>query len=166
MSANNRGNREDTRETGRRHLKYAQFCEQFAVWLAAIGGRYLTAWALVLLHYSALHYIDAYLVGVCGIVSLRHMDQDRAIAADRDLQPVGAKYIYLRETSEAARYRMRGFRRTEFQDMRRLFFEPVKSQAMRLIVRSHVASRAETVIQPELLAHSMNDIRQGGERRY
>ncbi len=142
MNDGNRGDGADRSETGRRHLNYARFCERTAIWLAMTHGRYLTAWAIVL-HYAALHYIDAYLVGVRGIASYSHIDQDVAIAGDEELCVIGARYIHLRDISEAARYRMRGYSSSEFNEMRHLYFGPIKDETIRLTRRAQVASGAD-----------------------
>jgi hypothetical protein len=160
-----KGGRVEGRELGRKHLRFAQFCEQLAIWLSVLGGRWLCSWALVALHYAALHYIDAYLVGVCGIESHAHTDQDQAIAADHELVAagVGARYRELRALSEASRYRMQGYTRSEFADYRRQYFQPVKSALVGLITRAHLASQDEAHHQPELMAahQAMEEHRDG-----
>ena len=102
------------------HLEQALDNEAHAYEVAATGdqrGNYRLGWAVVALYYSALHYIDAYLEGVCGVKTSSHEEQDRAIAASPHLAGLGvlADYQALRLASVEARYRMRQFSYSEYE---------------------------------------------------
>lgn len=149
----NLGNRLDMRKLGRRHLKWARMYEVHAAWLAAMGGRWFNAQAVIALHYAALHLLDSWLIGARAIVCKSHAEQDNAIANCKELNNngIGELYLELRNYSETARYRMRGYNREQYDYLHEYQFLPIKRALGRLIIEAGLATKEELRYQQTLL---------------
>lgn len=96
------------------------------------AGRYLMGWAVIVLFYAALHYVDALLEDGYGWQTNSHEAQDAALARlPAGKQWVATKYHALRAASEEARYRGRCFSRAEWHYLYRCYFLPVKHEMRR-----------------------------------
>lgn len=83
------------------HLAVAKRNEEFAQLLAE-KTRYID-WAVTILYYSALHYVDAVLA-VSQIHPANHSDRHTAIGRNDSLKRVYAEYRTLEAASRNARY--------------------------------------------------------------
>lgn len=122
-------------ESSAEHLEQAMLNEQLAFWLASREPERGSSWAIIMLFYSALHYIDAYLEGVKAITSPSHEAQDANIMADPDMQErqIVEMYQELRRASIEARYRMRCFSVEEFYQYTNRYFLPIKHVVTELL---------------------------------
>ncbi len=110
------------------HITRADQNEQFARSLDLTDG-FKVDWAITLLFYSALHYVEAYL-SIKGH-SRDHATRDTEIQTNGSLQEIWPDYRRLKDTSEEARYRIANYRRTDFEAMDRRFIK----------IREHVFSK-------------------------
>lgn len=85
------------------HLLKSADIESLAQDLAASGKVEAISWRLVMLHYAALHYIEAYFA-TKGIHSRHHPDRDDKIQRDSNTQPIYRAYAKLKMFSHNARY--------------------------------------------------------------
>jgi len=131
--------------TGTQHLEQAMLNEQLAMWLASREPERAASWAIIMLFYSALHYIDAYLEGVRAVSSPSHEAQDANIAADPEMQnrQVVERFQVLRQASIEARYRMRCFTVDEFYDYCNGYFLPIKHAVTELLDPNKISSRQD-----------------------
>ena len=122
------------REQGRARLAEARMNEWVATWLAAVGVQPLMGWAVTVRFYAALHYVDSYLIGVRCVRSPSHEMQDANIAADDALRKaqIGECFRELRKASISQRYQLQKFGRSEFKQIKRLYFDPIKREVERL----------------------------------
>jgi hypothetical protein len=157
--------RVDLRKLPRRHLLWAKMYEVHAAWLAAIGGRWFNAQAVIALHYAALHLLDCWLIGARAMVCKSHDEQSAAIAECKELfeTNIGDLYLELRNYSETARYRMRGYSRAQYEYLLEYQFLPIKRALVKLIIAAGLATRAELRHQQTLFAE-LRDDEQFGER--
>lgn len=116
--------------TLRQHIAKAQENERLSQSLEQ-GPHY--DWAVTVLFYAALHWVDAHLSAV-GIHPKDHRDRKKYIKRRSNLAAIRGHYFYLKERSEDARYDCVAFSRVKVQDMRQKKFEPLK-QHMRTLLR-------------------------------
>lgn len=83
-------------------------------------------WAVTGLFYSALHYIDAYLARVKDYHPPEHKPRTRLVATEAKLGIIYEDYRRLKDQSEAARYRVKKFKRKEVEDLESKRFKRVK----------------------------------------
>jgi hypothetical protein len=89
------------------HLGRAEQTEQLALAL----NRHLPVcidWAVVMLFYSALHYIDAFLAGK-NVHPMSHKQRDEEIERNGSLSEIYGAYRRLKDLSRAARYEIPNF---------------------------------------------------------
>jgi hypothetical protein len=84
------------------HIERAEANESFARSLDQSQPFYVD-WAITILFYAALHYIDAYLA-VKSFHPANHPVRDNAIDNNGSLKPIFNDYRRLKDVSEAARY--------------------------------------------------------------
>jgi hypothetical protein len=70
-------------------------------------------WAITILFYSALHYVDAYFA-IKPLHPPNHEQRDAAIARNPSLDPIWPDYRRLKDRSEAARYEIANFHKSDF----------------------------------------------------
>lgn len=97
------------------HLTRAEQNEQFARTLN-LDDSFYTDWAIAILFYSALHYIDAYFA-LTHVHPRDHDKRDAAIEKNGTLTEIYRDYRRLKDVSEDARYDAAGFDRSKFMEM-------------------------------------------------
>ena len=92
-------------------------------------------WALTVLFYSALHWVDAVLDGLNGasVHPQRHRDRHSFIAQDPQLRVFEPEYSSLWNMSENARYYCELFFPDDVGFVLTARFDPVKSECKRLL---------------------------------
>jgi hypothetical protein len=97
------------------HLASAQ---RFDTFLSAIPSQY-AEWKVIVLFYSALHYVEAFLV-TRSVAYRDHTYRDLAMEREPETQPIRATYNRLKKAAHEARYEGTVFRPGdvgEFQKM-------------------------------------------------
>jgi hypothetical protein len=89
------------------HLTRARQTESLASSLNANLG-VVVDWAITMLFYAALHYVDAYLAGK-NMHPLSHDQRDREIESNGSLSVIYNDYRRLKDLSRAARYEIANF---------------------------------------------------------
>lgn len=82
-------------------------------------------WAVTGLFYSALHYIDAYLA-IKNYHPSKHEFRTPLVGREAKLRIIFRDYRRLKDESEAARYRVKKFKRKEVEDLESKRFKRVK----------------------------------------
>jgi hypothetical protein len=91
------------------HLKQARHNSEF---YDSIDKSLFPDWAVTVLFYTALHYIDSFLAQIKpppGIHPLKHQVRDNAVALVAELKPIFANYSFLKNQSFNARYKVLPF---------------------------------------------------------
>jgi hypothetical protein len=99
------------------HLTRAKENEQLAIGLGRESGC-STDWAITMLFYAALHYIDAFLAGK-NMHPLNHEKRDGEIENNGSLAAIFKDYRRLKDLSRAARYEIANFREDQLEVARR-----------------------------------------------
>lgn len=94
------------------HLRRAEQNETFARSLN-LDENFNVDWAITLLFYSALHYIDAYFAQK-SFHPPNHLGRDAAIGNNPVLDFIYRDYRRLKHRSEKARYEIANFHRSQF----------------------------------------------------
>ena len=97
------------------HLVKAEGNEQFAASLTHENQTKID-WALVVMFYSAVHYIEAYLAVQFGIHVRSHNTRDNSVARDSNLRTIYSSYQHLKYYGYNARYEVFGFSARDIQD--------------------------------------------------
>jgi hypothetical protein len=87
------------------HLQKCSDNESLASNLAASTESAAINWRLVMLHYAALHYVEAYFA-TKGKHSKNHPERDDNVLRDPNTQPIYKFYSKLKMFSHNARYNM------------------------------------------------------------
>ena len=91
-------------------------------------------WAAVLLFYSALHLVDAFLAAQSTPFHPgSHEIRDSCIARLRDLHPIARAYGTLQDRSKDARYRMRPFTQAEVRTLETVQFAAIRQHVTGLL---------------------------------
>jgi len=93
------------------HILQAQHNEAF---YQAIDKNTYSEWAMTVLFYAALHYINAFLDRV-GIDPGGHQERDNIVQNRKELRPIWHQYRYLKNRSINARYYCVTFTLTQLQ---------------------------------------------------
>jgi hypothetical protein len=89
-------------------------------------------WALTILFYAALHYVDAYLAK--SHVNLRsHTTRDNALGRDKHLRPIYKQYSDLKFFGYNARYEVFGFKATDVTDKAEKHYDAIKAHLQPLL---------------------------------
>lgn len=89
-------------------------------------------WALVILFYAAMHYVEAYLAK--SNVHLRsHTTRDNAISRDSSLRKIFKEYADLKFFGYNARYEVFGFKATDVTDKAAKHFAAIKGHIAPLL---------------------------------
>ena len=91
------------------HLKQSNHNEEFYY---LISPNQFTDWAVVVLFYSALHIVDAFLA-IHGIHPGSHERRVKLVNTMHDLKPIADEFMILKDESELARYNAKKFSETE-----------------------------------------------------
>ena len=91
-------------------------------------------WAVTLIFYSALHYVDAYLATKNVHIQFDHGARERWITRDSNLRRIQRQYWDLKDASEDARYKVRHFRQAEVESLKENQFEMIKSHMLRYLL--------------------------------
>jgi hypothetical protein len=105
----------------RTHLSRAIENEQFADSLNS-SSSLETDWAITALFYSAVHYVDAYLV-VARSKPIDHQERERMIERNGTLSGIFMPYRELKRMSRAARYDIASYGPRELAKAKRLLGE-------------------------------------------
>ena len=105
----------------RTHLNRAIENEQFADSLNS-SSSLETDWAITALFYSAVHYVDAYLV-VARSKPIDHQERERMIERNGTLSGIFMPYRELKRMSRAARYDIAAYGPRELAKAKRLLGE-------------------------------------------
>lgn len=92
-------------------------------------------WAITMLFYSALHYIDAYLANAGGGIPWNHDLRDKAIKDNGSLSDLWQTYRDLKNLSQNGRYDIASYHKSKLQ----------KAQEKLDIVKKHLASKGLNV---------------------
>ena len=87
-------------------------------------------WAVTVLFYSALHYIDAYLAKMGHIDPGSHDVRDGLVSRFPETRAVARQYFRLKNFSSSARYYGAHFTRSEANSLRLGEFDAVKARMM------------------------------------
>ena len=112
------------------HFTQAEKNEQISTFLSAnrtVGNRYSQR-EVVMMFYSALHYVDAVLA-TKGIHPTSHISRNGHVATNSDLKTISTKYTNLYHRSRDARYRLKTFDNLAVNNMSTNIFEPIKTHA-------------------------------------
>ena len=82
-------------------------------------------WAAIVLFYSALHLVEAYLANM-GEHPEGHADRSRALEEHGILHPIWADYRILKDYSEDARYRCVAFAVDDIDSLERVEFKNIQ----------------------------------------
>jgi hypothetical protein len=113
------------------HLEWAlRFEEEFSI----ILNTNVFNWAAVALFYSALHYIQAFLVerGLGGMVE-NHATRNKLVNTVSELRDISASYRHLHDTGWDCRYRGPMINREDIEGLLRPDFVRVKNKIMSLL---------------------------------
>jgi hypothetical protein len=111
------------------HIKQASHNEKFYNQL--IDTKFLD-WGVTALFYSGLHYVDCYLSTVKNLDNKHahpptHEVRTPIVAKESNLRHIFPHYRRLKDQSEAARYRVKSFNRTQVEALKENDFETIKS---------------------------------------
>ena len=93
------------------HILQAKHNEDF---YQVIDKKLYSDWAMTVLFYAALHYIDAFLDRV-GIDPGGHQERDKLVQNRKELCPIWHQYKFLKNRSINARYYCGTFTLTQLQ---------------------------------------------------
>jgi hypothetical protein len=102
------------------HLKRAQENEKLATALKKLRSPSGIDWAITVLFYSALHYIDAFLAGK-NCHPLTHDNRNDEIEANGCLSEISNDYRRLEDMSREARYNVAEYPAEKFEIAKRRF---------------------------------------------
>lgn len=89
-------------------------------------------WALIVLFYAAMHYVEAYLAAMS--IHLRsHTTRDSYLGRDSNLRPIYAEYQDLKYYGYNARYEVCTFTANDVTDAAAKHFEKIKAQITPLL---------------------------------
>ena len=83
-------------------------------------------WALIMLFYAAMHYVEAYLA-LQGVHLKSHTSRDSHLGRDSKLKPIYGEYKDLKFYGYNARYEVFGFKASDVRDEALKGFEKIKS---------------------------------------
>lgn len=89
-------------------------------------------WALVILFYAAMHYVEAYLAK-SGVHLRNHTTRDNAISRDSSLRKVFKEYSDLKYFGYNARYEIFGFKATDVIDKAAKHYAVIKAHLTPLL---------------------------------
>lgn len=114
--------------TAQEHFSWAQENEYLADTFR-LDDNLETNWAITILFYAAVHYVDSYL----SARNRREPDHDgreKQIALDDFFQPIRKDYKHLKNMSRAARYELAPYTEHDFR----------KAQSHLFRIRDHIAA--------------------------
>ncbi len=107
------------------HVKKAAGNERFALSISLTRQAGID-WALVVIFYAAVHYVEAYLAK--GGQHLRsHTTRDKVVARDATLKHIYSEYHELKFYGFTARYEMYGFTADDFRKEAMTSFMRIKN---------------------------------------
>jgi len=112
------------------HLRQAHHNEQF--FLSFDRGIY-SDWAMTVLYYAALQYVDALLAHLGILDPGGHDVRECHIRSRNELRPIHREYFRLKSRSRNARYYARHFRPEEIDRCRTTDFETIKQHVRGLL---------------------------------
>lgn len=112
----------------KQHIDKAKYNEQF---FEDVKYDY-PDWAITGLFYSALHYVDAYLVSK-GHSAEDHKTRLWFVESTKELKPIYANYRAMYDYSINARYKMHEFNIESLNDTHKTFYSPMKNDLLRLL---------------------------------
>ena len=113
------------------HLAKAEGNAAFALSLP-LGNQTKIDWALVVLFYAALHYVEAYLSTI-GQHLRSHTTRDNAVGRDPNLRKVYSEYQDLKYYGYNARYEVCGFKPADVTNIAAADFAVIKSRIRPLL---------------------------------
>jgi hypothetical protein len=90
-------------------------------------------WAVTVLFYAALQYVDAYLASIGIVDPGGHDVRDKLIQTTPALRPLWSRYKRLKSFSRTARYYAGRFSRSDINGLRLGSYEPLKADILRLL---------------------------------
>jgi hypothetical protein len=97
------------------HVQKAEGNEAFADSIAGANQTQID-WKLIVLFYTAMHYVEAYLAKAWGQHVRSHTTRDSYISKEKDLKKIRTQYAHLKYYGYNARYEMDGFTAQDVQD--------------------------------------------------
>jgi hypothetical protein len=97
------------------HVNKASENEAFASGLN-VNSQASINWKLVVLFYTALHYVEAYLADALGQHGRSHTTRDNYVARETNLRPIKNEYGHLKFYGYNARYEPDQFTQNDVQD--------------------------------------------------
>ncbi len=110
------------------HVQQATHNEAF---YQVIDKNVYSDWAMTVLFYAALHYIDAFL-GQVGIHPGGHETRDTILSNRKELRPIYGHYRHLKDCSRNARYYCNSFTLNQLQQCYGGSFAPIRKSVLRL----------------------------------
>lgn len=98
------------------HIKRAYLNEEFAQEILSLDNKFMF-WALVAFHYSALHWVDAYLATI-NEHPMSHYIRDKCLSRVSHLRKIYSKYHQLQTDSRDSRYNIHSFKARDISDAR------------------------------------------------
>ncbi len=112
------------------HINQAQHNEAFFNSMDQMDQSVYSDWAMTVLFYTALHYVDALLAqhGILGPGG--HDVRDNHVARQSELRPISHLYFRLKSRSRNARYYCRRFNQAEIQRAQNQDLEGIKTHLL------------------------------------
>ena len=107
------------------HINQAQHKEEFFL---SFDRTVYSDWAITVLFYAALHYVDAFLAHVGIRNPGGHSNREQYIQSRPELQPIYNEYSRLKNRSASARYYARRFSPEEIERCRNQDLENIKQR--------------------------------------
>lgn len=114
------------------HLTKARHNEEFLAGFELDSSLYLD-WYVVVLFYSALHYVDCYIRRSYNSTNMRHRERNKFISQEKNLKRVDSEYGALFGAAWNARYALTKFDKTQIEKQLRPRFEKVRDHVLKLI---------------------------------
>jgi len=108
------------------HLKQANKNERFYVTFELDDTEFLD-WAVTVLFYSILHYVDAFLADRMGYDPPDHYRRTSCCEKIPELRQIYNQYMRLKDQSEKARYWLRQFTPASVRQLEQDRFQPAKT---------------------------------------
>ncbi len=89
-------------------------------------------WALIMLFYAAMHYVEAYLAK-SGVHLRIHTTRDNAISRDSSLRKIFKEYSDLKFYGYNARYEVAGFKSADVTEVATKHFTVIKRHLLPLL---------------------------------
>lgn len=120
-----------------RHINQAQRNDQFCESQKLCGSKW-QEWAIVVLFYASMHYLDAVLAQDASLDAhlqhpVDHNIRRQALAECTNLAGIAGNYLHLYDRSREARYRCIQFPKRYALTLQANFYSPIRSDLRKLL---------------------------------